>query len=137
METRLEAIERRIKTIKARVKALGWDYPGFLIAVKQLITAQKNLAYHIPTQSKLVTAAECLLAGYEAQGGEGPVVEINPPITCAFFIERERPDKPGDQLIGDCQLLEIDKCTHGEKPCPDAGRYRLVRVGDVEVGDAR
>ena len=70
-----------------------------------------------------------------AQGGEGPVVVINPPITCAFFIERERPDKPGDQLIGDCQLLEIDKCTHGEKPCPGAGRFRLVRVGDVEEGD--
>ena len=133
MDAKLESIERRAKT-------LGWKCwgPHSPPDNTNIVLLSPDAGIELIVDESNYTAAERLLAVYEAPGDEGPVVEINPPITCAFFIERERPDKPGDQLIGDCQLLEIDKCTHGEKPCPGAGRYRLVRVGDVEVGsDAR
>ena len=110
MDAKLESIERRAKT-------LGWKCwgPHSPPDNTNIVLLSPDAGIELIVDESNYTAAERLLAVYEAG-----------------VVEFELTDAVEMIALGQSRKIAIN-IPGGTK----AGRYRLVRVGDVEVGDAR
>ena len=119
----------------AKLESQGGEETGVIVDVPEAVEMMSQggmyrIALNLPTGMK---AGPYRLV---RKDGEGPVVHIYEPAGCVFA----RCDPHCDFDAGKCKWAMWDSSKIRRVPgpdCPGAGRYRLVRVADVEVGDAR